>query len=1408
MPVDQNALNEFFKSRGVEPTGPVMTDPLQKPEVSAQQDIITPTISTDKLDKYFQNRTKDIKFDVPKDTVESGLEKDRKYTFDKDSPESIYKDRNLIDTARAYYYERDGLQFENDNEIVDYYISDRTWKQANTYSIGKELIYATSDSVSTDQKRRLKYLTEYWGAMPDFWEDGGRGYISGIFSNLSKGLVDPANLLGPGVGKLVLQQTVKTGGKYALTKAVASGTTAQVGIDAAIGSSADAMIQKTEKELGLRERFDPQRNFQVAAIAGGASLIPGLPINYFAAKSQLSKPTLIKNWEKTKQTVFDYANPLKNNTEKLYGVRGNIDDYVTQSKKIDKILKELSDKPDDAITKKLNQYFKQAPEERGALKLSQKELSLLRKKDKRINNILIRDPGDYAYTSMRMLAASSTRADSAVRYEVVLPVVADRNKFGKTTGVIAKSGYEKANAIPLMKILQPLDDRNLLPVFNDYIQAVRSATLNKQGIKTSMTAADQKKAYQAFNKLGKADKNLFANMFAEEQKYTQALLELQRRSGIISEKQMQKILKENPVYAPFYLRTKESAKVTAQKAEASVKLPKAELDKRYPTELVGEAPEIVAGTKGPARLKITGSDKEIQPLHESLAQYTFHAYSAAEKNLAKLKMYDEIDDLITQGVFKKNEIVKRVKSVGKVNAIKKDVVRALKVEADESGIKFDTDKFTKSLEGEDSIKVAAFKDTIKTTDGSIIDVVYRNGKLEMYEILDPAYVDMVKSLGGITHKYLKNLIYGNSMRGGFLGKVGSVSRVFPQLITHSPPFIAFNFIRDTLSGSINSAFGFNAYGFAPGLSTAKGLFGTFKAPKDMFDSAAKVVRNDQSWQKYYRGFKEAFSLNDNYLKALNSGMGFSSRKDSERLVKQLTLNLKNSKAKNKQPYIDSLNFLKEIGFYGTEAFKGYAQLVNRIEYASRLAEFNLAKKVGVSDVVASFAGREISTDFGMHGASAGLNAYNRLTMFFNAGLQGFYRGVVRRVGENPVKFGTGITATIVAPELLFWSLTSETPEYEALDDDIKLLNYVIPIYEDTKSDGSHLRPDGTRKIKTFFLMPKPYDFGAFANIARGIAESIQEGAPEIAVNYFYHSIAKVFPGLATPTLASPVIDLLRNRNYKNKEIQPYYQTVGQYRDQQIKTNTRFTSEQIAKGINDVYRELFSIKQQNPFEGIISPITIDYILNNYFVGLAQYPLDIADAMVGWDEEAFGPRPQARIDESDVHRNKLSVITRRFFAKVPTKYNKNLSKLYDLKREAEKVKTTFNTASNDLYRLIRNKMNVDIIKDNTDKIKSAIRVSDMLSEGLVAIKKLRERRQIISVSKISSAGIPYTAEQKRIDIDRLQTLENELAYNLMRDLKESADPYVMMSLFGNKTFKNYRDKNIKVKGWQKTFQKYFD
>jgi hypothetical protein len=246
---------------------------------------------------------------------------------------------------------------------------------------------------------------------------------------------------------------------------------------------------------------------------------------------------------------------------------------------------------------------------------------------------------------------------------------------------------------------------------------------------------------------------------------------------------------------------------------------------------------------------------------------------------------------------------------------------------------------------------------------------------------------------------------------------------------------------------------------------------------------------------------------------------------------------------------------------------------------------------------------------------------------------------------------------------------------------------------------------------------------------------------------------------------------------------------------------------IADGMNDIYREIFSIKKAGK-EPIVTPIAVDYFLSNYFVGLAQYPLDIAEAKLAWDEEAFGKRPSPRLDEADISRSPLSIVTRRFFAKVPTKYNKKLSDLYDLKREAEKVVTTYETASQDLYTLFRNKLKIDVGSLTNEQIRSAMETSDMLAEGLITIKKLREKRNIIRLQKYNpGTGSIYTADEKRDRMDSLLQKENELANNLMRDLKESPDPYVFMSVFGNKTFKKYKEKNLKFKDWQKVVAGYF-
>ena len=55
-----------------------------------------------------------------------------KVTFD-----NIYENNKLAEVAKDFYYFRDQEKFESNKDAIDYYINDRTWKQANVVSIGR-----------------------------------------------------------------------------------------------------------------------------------------------------------------------------------------------------------------------------------------------------------------------------------------------------------------------------------------------------------------------------------------------------------------------------------------------------------------------------------------------------------------------------------------------------------------------------------------------------------------------------------------------------------------------------------------------------------------------------------------------------------------------------------------------------------------------------------------------------------------------------------------------------------------------------------------------------------------------------------------------------------------------------------------------------------------------------------------------------------------------------------------------------------------------------------------------------------------------------------------------------------------------------------------------------------------------
>ena len=102
--------------------------------IDVDKDIQKPSNEFNYVDSY--NIGEPSVSEPPENSIDIGTNFDgsKKYSFD-----TIYKDKELIKIAKDFYGERDDLEFADDQDVVDEFISDRTWKQANITSAGKEL---------------------------------------------------------------------------------------------------------------------------------------------------------------------------------------------------------------------------------------------------------------------------------------------------------------------------------------------------------------------------------------------------------------------------------------------------------------------------------------------------------------------------------------------------------------------------------------------------------------------------------------------------------------------------------------------------------------------------------------------------------------------------------------------------------------------------------------------------------------------------------------------------------------------------------------------------------------------------------------------------------------------------------------------------------------------------------------------------------------------------------------------------------------------------------------------------------------------------------------------------------------------------------------------------------------------
>ena len=332
---------------------------------------------------------------------------------------------------------------------------------------------------------------------------------------------------------------------------------------------------------------------------------------------------------------------------------------------------------------------------------------------------------------------------------------------------------------------------------------------------------------------------------------------------------------------------------------------------------------------------------------------------------------------------------------------------------------------------------------------------------------------------------------------GLLGKMLAIpSDLLRAGVTLSPEFMARNFMRDTLTGFIQSKHGM------------KPIVGTIGGFKEVW------TRSDTA--KLYRAFGGAYG-------DLWKGESSETRKILERMAKRGKFDPRTILTPS--GIIAVLHRLGSVSEAGTRVaeFKKTAKLD---EPATKLQR--AAKRFDVDSLIdAAYDGREVSVDFGMHGHNNTMRLLTRITPFMNPALQGWYKAA--RTGREQF-FRTLLRGSaITAFSLALYSLNRGKDWYDELEQWEKNVYWHIDV---------GLRDKGGNVIP--LRIPKPFEWGA-------VFGSIPEGLAQVAIDHNGAAFAKrlgsiwndVFAIRAVPTAILVPAEIWANKNtFTDRPIVP------------------------------------------------------------------------------------------------------------------------------------------------------------------------------------------------------------------------------------------------------------------------------
>jgi hypothetical protein len=471
--------------------------------------------------------------------------------------------------------------------------------------------------------------------------------------------------------------------------------------------------------------------------------------------------------------------------------------------------------------------------------------------------------------------------------------------------------------------------------------------------------------------------------------------------------------------------------------------------------------------------------------------------------------------------------------------------------------------------------------------------------------------------------------------------------------TLSPDFMLRNPLRDTGSAAIISK-----NNFIPVYSTVRGM--------------ASVLKQD----KYY----QAWLLSGGDMATLVSQDRTDVRKSRDTLLSR------NAKIKE----------------YIVNPLQAFRLMSNFTEQSTRVGEMRGALIAGKDNVEAAYDSRNVSSDFGRHGAATA--AISTMSAFFNARVQGFTI-LAESIIERPAQTMLKGTLYYTIPSLLLYLVNRDDPEYWEIPRWQKDLFWLVKI------NG------------IFYRIPKPFEVGTiFATLPERFFEYVDKKDKRAIDGLFDLLVMNNIP-IPTPTIATPIVENLTNYSFfLDRPI------VGQSLVN-LPNEFQYTSQtsEVAKFVGS--------------QTGASPIKVDNLLNGYFATLGRYTLDAVDGILeGTGVVASVTEPTKQLSDRPV--------IKAFVVRPPSGSQSNSVNLFY--KEREKATKSYNA-----YKLLLEEGKVEKARtyfaDHPE-----IRMRQLYNDVARDVSAIRKAREAIYESETMSA------EKKREVIDKLNATMTTVAY----------------------------------------------